>query len=262
MKLKWNKLQFQDNHEYYETLGLLSRDDSPFDLKEERNNRAGAWGGQIRFYWRQRIDFDSLPRALKEAFVQTSNDSQHRLSATSYVKYLSQHHSYVNDNDTSYTAHWAKSSLDDVLLTIPDEFKDDFWRGYYWNYELQKKIRSGADIQWDQESHQVNGVEGAPKGYYVTKYERKKVNRDAAIAIHGTQCCICGFDFEHTYGEIGKNFIEVHHIKPLATLDEEVVIDPATDLICVCSNCHRMLHRFTDYMIAVDELKHRLRTSD
>ena len=53
---------------------------------------------------------------------------------------------------------------------------------------------------------------------------------------------ICGFDFEEKYGELGKGYIEVHHIKPLSEIDEEVVVNPETDLICVCSNCHRKIH--------------------
>lgn len=81
------------------------------------------------------------------------------------------------------------------------------------------------------------------------------IHAEAAIRIHGTKCMICGFDFEEKYGELGKGYIEVHHIKPLANLDEEVVINPETDLIGVCSNCHKMLHRFKNYIISVDELK-------
>ena len=53
---------------------------------------------------------------------------------------------------------------------------------------------------------------------------------------------ICGFDFEQKYGELGKGYIEVHNIKPLATLEQEVFVNLETDLICVCANCHRMLH--------------------
>ncbi len=52
-----------------------------------------------------------------------------------------------------------------------------------------------------------------------------------------------------------KGYIEVHHIRPLSEIDEEVVVNPEKDLICVCSNCHRMLHRFRNYMVSVEELR-------
>jgi 5-methylcytosine-specific restriction protein A len=69
----------------------------------------------------------------------------------------------------------------------------------------------------------------------------------------------CGFDFEEVYGEIGKNFIEVHHVKPLYSKDEEVEVDPKTDLICLCPNCHRMVHRYKDKVLSLSELKEILK---
>ena len=65
----------------------------------------------------------------------------------------------------------------------------------------------------------------------------------------------CGFDFEATYGEIGKNYIEVHHTKPLYSLEQETIVNPRTDLVCLCSNCHRMIHRKRDSILTLEELK-------
>jgi 5-methylcytosine-specific restriction protein A len=98
-------------------------------------------------------------------------------------------------------------------------------------------------------------LEGAKKVYYTTKYERKKVCRSAAIRVHGTKCSVCGFDFEAVYGKLGKNFIEIHHKKPLYSLDEEIEINPITDLITVCSNCHKMLHRNKKDMMDLEQLR-------
>jgi 5-methylcytosine-specific restriction enzyme A len=54
-------------------------------------------------------------------------------------------------------------------------------------------------------------------------------------------CCeVCGFDFEQTYGERGRGYIECHHIVPLH------VAGPRTtrlvDLALLCANCHRIIH--------------------
>jgi 5-methylcytosine-specific restriction protein A len=100
-----------------------------------------------------------------------------------------------------------------------------------------------------------NDVEGKRKIYYSTRYERSSHNRRLAIKYHGCKCMACGFDFEEVYGKIGKGFIEVHHIMPLYRKDEEVVIDPKTDLICLCPNCHRMVHRYKDKVLTLEELK-------
>lgn len=55
-------------------------------------------------------------------------------------------------------------------------------------------------------------------------------------------CEVCGFDFEAFYGEHGKDYCEVHHLKPLSESDKEIETSLG-DLAVVCSNCHRMLHR-------------------
>jgi len=106
----------------------------------------------------------------------------------------------------------------------------------------------------------MNNIEGTKREYYTTRYERNPSNRRAAIKIHGLKCSACGFDFEKTYGELGKDFIEVHHVKPLHSLEEEVKINPQSDLACVCSNCHRMIHRQRDRVLAINELKIILQT--
>ncbi|MBO4930553.1 MAG: HNH endonuclease [Clostridia bacterium] len=103
-------------------------------------------------------------------------------------------------------------------------------------------------------------IEGKRRLVYTTKYERSRKNRDAAIRVRKKRnielCCeVCGFDFEKVYGERGRGFIEVHHNKPLYTLEGECVIDPEKDLNCLCSNCHRMIHRDKTNILTVDELK-------
>lgn len=100
-----------------------------------------------------------------------------------------------------------------------------------------------------------NGLEGKRKKIYTTKYERSSENRKKAIQIHGTRCMVCDFDFEEVYGELGKDFIEVHHTKPLSSLEQEITINPEEDLVCLCSNCHRMIHRRRDKILSVKELK-------
>lgn len=57
------------------------------------------------------------------------------------------------------------------------------------------------------------------------------------------QCCICDLIFSERYGkELGTNFAEAHHITPLGKLADNVRTE-LNDLVTVCANCHRMLHR-------------------
>ena len=77
--------------------------------------------------------------------------------------------------------------------------------------------------------------------------------------MHGLNCYACGFNFEEVYGERGKEFIEIHHIKPLSTLEEAIEINPKTDLVPLCANCHRMVHRRKDNYLSIEELKEIIR---
>jgi hypothetical protein len=79
--------------------------------------------------------------------------------------------------------------------------------------------------------------------------------KPTVISIHETKCQVCGFDFLEAYGEYGRGFIEIHHKIPLGTRREEIAVDPGKDLTCLCSNCHRMIHRRRDDILAVEELK-------
>lgn len=85
--------------------------------------------------------------------------------------------------------------------------------------------------------------EGATQQVLVNKYERSSIARQRCIEYNGHCCFVCGMDFEKTYGEIGKNFIHIHHIVPLHEIDKEYIVDYKKDLIPVCPNCHAMLHR-------------------
>jgi hypothetical protein len=55
-------------------------------------------------------------------------------------------------------------------------------------------------------------------------------------------CEICRFDFRKVYGELGDDFAEAHHLTPLHK-NSAVRCTTVDDLITVCANCHRMLHR-------------------
>ena len=72
---------------------------------------------------------------------------------------------------------------------------------------------------------------------------------------------VCDMNFLNTYGEIGKDFIHVHHITPVSQLTPGYVIDPLTDLVPVCPNCHAMLHK-ENPPLSVDHLKERMKNID
>lgn len=95
--------------------------------------------------------------------------------------------------------------------------------------------------------------------YKLHKYKERNRNivkkkKETYLKKHGIlNCEICGFNFVSVYGNLGKDFIECHHIKELANLETET-ITKLEDLLLVCPNCHKMLHRRLG-SITVEELK-------
>lgn len=98
-------------------------------------------------------------------------------------------------------------------------------------------------------------IEGAQRQILSNRYERNPKARAKCIAMKGTACVVCGFDFGKAYGEAFAGKIEVHHIKPISEIGEEYVVDPVNDLVPVCPNCHMMLHSKYDGVYSVAELK-------
>jgi predicted HNH restriction endonuclease len=88
----------------------------------------------------------------------------------------------------------------------------------------------------------------------VNIFERSVQARTACLRHHGFVCAVCSFDFEKIYGELGHEFIHVHHLRPLSAIGEEYKVDPIKDLRPVCPNCHAMLHRKTP-ALTIGELK-------
>jgi hypothetical protein len=67
-------------------------------------------------------------------------------------------------------------------------------------------------------------------------------------------CCVCDFDFEKRFGDIGRGFIEMHHTEPLRT-KAALSGTPVRSLVPVCSNCHRMLHRNRNHTMTIKALR-------
>ncbi len=134
----------------------------------------------------------------------------------------------------------AKLRLD--LQTIVRAYRALFYRG-----------GNDADVENQTNVEDEFGVPAATvtetrKYAFHRKIERNRTAARQAKKFHGTRCQACDLDFEERYGDLGKGFIEAHHLRPIATLEEGVPVkyDVAADFAVLCSNCHRMIHRFSN----------------
>lgn len=125
-----------------------------------------------------------------------------------------------------------------------------------------KKIETGQrKIQTFDENIIVS--EGMKKIIETQVYERSTRLRAIAIDHYSKAgkiyCDTCKFNFEDFYGqEIGKGYIEIHHVKPVFKYEgdelDKVITDALNNVIPVCSNCHRMIHRTWKNPLQIDYL--------
>jgi predicted HNH restriction endonuclease len=111
--------------------------------------------------------------------------------------------------------------------------------------EALKELGIGGHDTWSfQEELGIEEplVEGASFTVQVSAFERNPVARKKCVTHYGTSCAVCGFNFGTTYGSSAGDYIHIHHLKPLASIGEEYIIDPIKDLRPVCANCHAVIH--------------------
>jgi hypothetical protein len=151
-------------------------------------------------------------------------------------------------------------------------FIDGAWAGPFSVKEIWSKIQDGKVSLTDYAIDRVTGATSQLVQFpeltalftelavstsvkIMKQHKRTKKERDECIKFHGTICAVCGFSFEQEFGEIGKDYIEVHHLKPVAQYASSRVriVNPIADLRPVCANCHRMLH-MRNPPLSVEEL--------
>ena len=122
-------------------------------------------------------------------------------------------------------------------------------------------VAEGENQRWTYAACQVEPAarekiyfEGNRFSVTSTTIERNSRARDKCLELHGYSCAVCGFSFEEVYGSLGHQYIHVHHRVDLAAQHSTYEVNPETDLIPLCPNCHAMVHQETPAM-SIDELK-------
>ncbi len=132
-------------------------------------------------------------------------------------------------------------------------------RSIYDRFFVIAAIESSA-VYPDEVSKDEDFLEGKAKQVFVNVYERNPVARQQCIDHYGCACVVCGFDFEKTYGVLGKSYIHVHHLVEISSIGSEYSISPINDLRPVCPNCHAMIHR-NKPAYSIEEVKNCVRTA-
>ena len=112
-----------------------------------------------------------------------------------------------------------------------------------------------------EEVYQLKELDKIPfQEIKINAWERDTIRREMCIKKYGMSCYVCNFNFEEKYGVLGKDYIHIHHLKPIADLDEDYMVE-VDDFRPVCSNCHSMIHRNIP-PFRIDEVKLAIKNKD
>ncbi|MBN2397042.1 MAG: HNH endonuclease [Deltaproteobacteria bacterium] len=190
--------------------------------------------------------------------------------ADKYIRQLKPHIRKTNDFD-KFLLDWlvkGDNKIQQVLLsrTVTPKDTDLINNFFATTSELivpneQIEVDKGGKevIVYPEENPSVGTYrEGNSKRISVNVYERNPRAKKDCVAVYGAACSVCGFRFEDHYGEIGKEFIHVHHLELLSSVGINYELDPVKDLRPVCPNCHAMLHK-RNPPFTVEELQQLLK---
>lgn len=166
--------------------------------------------------------------------------------------------------EETWPARWSRMSLALQIRVDPEvrEGEQLFGNTFKWSRLFVTAVLVLLPVRpedAEEQSPMIGYVEGGATQSQSTRYERDRRNRAAAIAIWGYKCRACGLDFGDRYGNAAKGFIEVHHTTPISVLEPDTVINPARDLVPLCSNCHAVAHR-REPPYTVEEIRTMLRS--
>lgn len=125
---------------------------------------------------------------------------------------------------------------EDLLLADLREFL-----GYYLNLSSKEVLQPNISEEDDEDEFEGEDLRNFREH---KRLERNRKLSAKAKRIHGYNCQACGMNFLDAYGEIGRSYIEAHHLTPIKELKgQKVKLDPKKDFAVLCANCHSMIHR-------------------
>lgn len=154
-------------------------------------------------------------------------------------------------------------------LSRKSKLDKQVWEDFSNDIDRLKRVASAItnNIKYISSAEELDDDVEATEGRILTRIHQKRersaklVKKKKQQVINTTgklECEVCGFDYEKIYGKRGHGFAECHHTKPVCEI-EEGKKTKLSDLVIVCANCHRMIHKSRPWLSA-NKLKTLLST--
>ncbi|MCM1141372.1 MAG: HNH endonuclease [Muribaculum sp.] len=218
--------------------------------KKHRKGLREALARQMRFTSDEQCEAmasvieTELPRLISDCF-DVSVESVFDITSASDVRDF--RNRLVTDSEAKRRDEESNGTLSQALKLYAD-FLDSKYN------PAKKKPKAVKTPRPASKETPTSFIEGSIVQQTFDKRERNQQARKDCIDKKGCKCSVCGFDFEAVYGPVGRNYIEVHHLKPISQTDDEHEVT-ADDLVPLCANCHAMAHRRSPEPFTPEELK-------
>lgn len=218
-------------------------------LERPQNEKKNKWNSRKSICRSKDVFLKKI--TLKQATEILSQNGMNEKSALDYIynyANLIQGKLFTRTTNTYGTEYYLKKiyeengqiGLQNALLSLSQHL--DYYeeksgssvkkrRNIYNEYLKLLNKKTELTIYADEVDENVKYAEGKTKTVLVNSYERNQIARQKCIEHYGVVCQACNFDFEKIYGDIGKDFIHVHHKVDIATIVNEYSVDPLRDLI-------------------------------
>ena len=262
-----NRWIFQGNQDTFDVTKYLTSSDFVYWSVKHKSHQKKITIGDLVFIWRARGRSKLMPGII--AFGTIVEECKTK-SQVSYPEYLaeslwSEMSSEISDIKAGVRIHEVRPTPGEGMLsyyqirTIPElsgmqivtvrtgtNFlltESQFSR----LFEIWDPLFSDLDVDFPSYSSDYSSKEA-----FIRYRLHRTRDRDRKIVTLAKKqflenheslfCELCNFDFSEVYGQYGEGFIEAHHIKPLEKMSEGEETS-VSDLMLVCSNCHRIIHR-------------------
>lgn len=209
---------------------------------------------------------DAFTRSLLRNMAESDEEARatfttlaHKAISDGFRLTISVNGNYVDSPEELPSGNWTKLELDcdkrfGSVKPSQEQYQKLALEAASTCFGLILSLLEVEDVAESMHGFDVGLPEGAKVQIVVNKYERSPTNRAACISHYGPVCQVCSFDFGAFYGQIGQDYIEVHHKVPVSSMGGAYRVNPVTDLVPVCGNCHAMMHR-KNPPLAVEDLR-------